>query len=272
MDSKYQHLASKIQAEAAQCSRRYYLVAIAGAPGSGKTTIAQQVAEKVKRANRNVDSNVQEARSPRFVCTAIPMDGFYYLRSTLDTFTNSDEAYRRRGAPWTFDAHKVVDFVRKLRHLADDRPVWEDVAVAAGTAANGTDETERRDGDEATICAPAFSHALKDPEPDMLSISPPQSMSDTSIAIVEGNYLLLDEPPWNEMAPLMDLRVFVAVNPELARERLARRHVRASIEPTMECAYERVDSNDTINGQLVSEKLVRQVDIVIQSLHENVIY
>ena len=58
-----------------------YLIAIAGIPGSGKTTLC----------------DVLRSRLPDAV--VIPMDGYHLPRSQLDA-----EGMRRRGAPYTFDA------------------------------------------------------------------------------------------------------------------------------------------------------------------------
>lgn len=82
---------------------RRVLIALAGPPGSGKTTIAKEVA---KRLNAGVDV-------PNTV--VVPMDGFHYTRAVLDTFPDPEEAHARRGAAFTFDAAGVVALVRQLR-------------------------------------------------------------------------------------------------------------------------------------------------------------
>lgn len=51
------------------------------------------------------------------------------------------------------------------------------------------------------ISAPSFDHAVKDPLPDAIAIS-----SRTKVVIIEGNYTLLDEDPWNSIADLVDDR------------------------------------------------------------------
>ena len=74
----------------------------------------------------------------------------------------------RRGAPWTFDAPKFFEAVKLL---------------AAG---------------ESDVSLPAFDHAKGDPEPDAVLVQ-----QNTKIVIVEGNYLLLDEPVWRDLATLV---------------------------------------------------------------------
>lgn len=48
---------------------------------------------------------------------------------------------------------------------------------------------------EISILAPSFDHATKDPVEDSIAIS-----SRTRIVIVEGNYTLLDQAPWRDVA------------------------------------------------------------------------
>jgi pantothenate kinase len=48
----------------------------------------------------------------------------------------------------------------------------------------------------------------------------------TRLLIAEGNYLLLDDHPWREIAGLLDDSWYVEVDDALRRERLARRHER----------------------------------------------
>lgn len=64
----------------------------------------------------------------------------------------------------------------------------------------------------------------------------------------------------------MDLRVFVDADPDLTRERVARRHVGTGIEETMESVYGRVDENDGVNGALVRERLCGGADVVVRSV------
>ena len=51
-------------------------------------------------------------------------------------------------------------------------------------------------------------------------------------------------------------RWFVDVQPDVARERLALRHLHAGIEKTMEDAVARAEDNDLPNGRLIRSKLI----------------
>lgn len=49
----------------------------------------------------------------------VPMDGFHLPRSSLEQFADSEAAFQRRGAPFTFDASAVVTLVRLLKSTCD---------------------------------------------------------------------------------------------------------------------------------------------------------
>ena len=103
----------------------------------------------------------------------------------MSTFDDAEVAFKRRGAPFTFDAKACVTLVKTLK----EAPVTKD--------------------GEADICitAPSFDHAAKDPVPEAIKIS-----SRTRLVIVEGNYTLLRQNPWNEIAEVCDERLVILVN------------------------------------------------------------
>lgn len=237
MDFEYIRLADTIRQQANQHTKPRYLVAIAGIPGSGKTTTAQAVVQQL-----NKDPSIHAA--------LLSMDGFHLPRSALDQLPNAKEAHIRRGAPWTFDVPRFVTFMHNLRH-------WSDKTPLAKPSSGPWSPKE-------TIQAPAFDHEAKDPVENGICITP-----DSNIIIVEGNYLLLDEPGWRDLAHLVDYRVFVDTDLQEARERTAKRHVLAGIEKTLEDGYRRVDSNDYLNGVSIREKLIGP-DLVVKSVSVNI--
>ena len=107
------------------------IVAIAGRPGAGKTTIAAEVA-------RTLNESCTRDR-PHYKAIVVGMDGYHLPRTALDA-----EGLRRRGAPWTFDADGVVGLVEQLKQ-----------------------STYRSMPD---ILAPSFDHAVKDPVADDVTI------------------------------------------------------------------------------------------------------
>jgi pantothenate kinase len=210
--------------ENASPTQHRIVVALAGPPGSGKSTIAAKV---VQRLN---------ATSTSPFAAIVPMDGFHLPRSTLDALPNKMEAYARRGASWTFNKHGVLELVNVL---SKSRSEASDV-----------------------IIAPAFDHAVKDPVEDGIRIT-----SDVKFVLLEGNYLLLNEEPWNQIHSLVDDTWFVDVDPDLARTRIAKRHIKAGIETTWEDAIIRAESNDLLNGVEIRNKLAKPA-VEIRSVEE----
>ncbi|KAL6693501.1 hypothetical protein J3F84DRAFT_396398 [Trichoderma pleuroticola] len=149
---------------------------------------------------------------------------------------NSAEAYARRGAPWTFDAAGVVRFVEEL--------------------------SESRFGaHRKTIMAPSFDHAIGDPVEGGITLG-----QEIQFVLLEGNYLLLDAEPWNKIRELVDETWFVDVDPTLATERIAKRHIQSGIELDWNGALKRVRDNDLPNGVQIRDKLLT-ADIKIESIH-----
>lgn len=150
----------------------------------------------------------------------VPMDGFHYDNAVL----NELGLRARKGAPETFDAVGFVHLLQRLRSGGDAAiPVFDraaDFARAAADLVTGADK----------------------------------------YLIVEGNYLLLNEKPWTDLAPLFDLTVFIDVpEVELDRRLIARwhRYGKSASE-----ARHWIDSNDMPNIRRVTQGS-RQADIVI---------
>ncbi|OBT49970.1 hypothetical protein VE04_08998, partial [Pseudogymnoascus sp. 24MN13] len=89
-----------------------YLVAISGIPGSGKTTLALAITARL-----NASHAASNPSSP-LLAVYVPMDGFHLTRAQLSAMPNAAEAHHRRGAPWTFDPQKLLDFVRAMKDPA----------------------------------------------------------------------------------------------------------------------------------------------------------
>jgi pantothenate kinase len=74
------------------------LVGIAGSPGAGKSTLAQELAAKLDRA------------------AVVPMDGFHLANAELRRLGRAD----RKGAPDTFDAAGYAALLRRLREATGE--------------------------------------------------------------------------------------------------------------------------------------------------------
>jgi pantothenate kinase len=70
------------------------VLGITGAPGAGKSTLAQRLADELAGA-----------------AVLVPMDGFHLANATLDRLGRR----ARKGAPDTFDAHGFAALLRRLR-------------------------------------------------------------------------------------------------------------------------------------------------------------
>jgi len=189
------------------------IVGIVGAPGSGKTTTARVIRERLQRKGLN--------------CVPLPMDGFHFYRKQLDLFESPAEAHKRRGAPFTFDAERFISVLSKIR-LAKE-----------------------------PVVAPDFDHRKKDPREDAICID-----EQAEVVIVEGNYLLLEEHPWNKVRPLLDASVFLDVDLETSMRRVVNRHVE-QLGLSREDALFRANSNDLPNAVLV-QNCVSNADFVIR--------
>ncbi|KAI9226342.1 MAG: phosphoribulokinase/uridine kinase [Piptocephalis tieghemiana] len=101
-----------IQADKEHASRSHRLVfALAGIPGSGKSTIAGKV-----------EQLVEEALGPGTM-VIVGMDGYHLTKAALTKMPNPHEALARRGAPWTFDADGFVQLVHQVQTSFLDDPI-----------------------------------------------------------------------------------------------------------------------------------------------------
>lgn len=77
------------------------VVAIAGVPGLGKTTVSALIAAELNK--RGIPTVV------------VPQDGYHLYRHQLQALPNAEEAIARRGAPFTFNCQRLVALIKSLR-------------------------------------------------------------------------------------------------------------------------------------------------------------
>jgi pantothenate kinase len=147
----------------------------------------------------------------------VRMDGFHLAQVELARLGRED----RKGAIDTFDALGYVSLLRRLR-----------------------------DGTEGIVYAPEFRRDIEEPVAGAVAVP-----AGTPLVVTEGNYLLVDEPPWNEVRLLLD-EVWYVTTPEDTRLRwLIERHIRYGRAPDAARAW--ALGTDQRNAQLVESTLSR---------------
>jgi len=148
------------------------------------------------------------------IIAVVPMDGYHLPRIELDKMPNRDEAYRRRGAHWTFDVKSLSNVLSQLVTMEGDVKVH------------------------------GWGHEIKDPSYDAITVS-----STTKIVIIEGLYLLLEEGDWaKDIVSKAAKRIFLDIDPAITIARGSKRNYEAGICQTMEDSIARWHSNDLQNG------------------------
>ena len=139
----------------------------------------------------------------------LPMDGYHLDDALLEKQGMRD----RKGAPHTFD---IAGFTHILQRISL--------------------------GDEIDIAVPVFDRSLE------LSRAAGRLIPRTARHIlVEGNYLLLDQPEWRDLAGFFTTTVMITAPRSLLERRLMQRW--QNLSPTQ--AREKCESNDLPNADLV---------------------
>lgn len=160
---------------------------------------------------------------------SVSMDGYHYYRRELDAMDDPEALHARRGAHWTFNAEAFVEAMR---------------LVKAGGA----------------LSLPTFQHGVGDPvEAGM------QLLESHTIVIVEGNYVLLDVAPWDQLAELFDDRWYVDTDVDLALDRLLQRQMQDNKRSEDEVRA-RIASNDRPNAELVHAVSRDHADVIISPM------
>lgn len=150
-----------------------------------------------------------------------PMDGFHLDNTELERLGLSGV----KGAPETFDATGFVRLVEQLTHA------------------------------ESRVLAPSFDRRADRTIDAAITVEPGDH-----IVIVEGNYLLLERPPWAALQELFHRTGYLEVNDATRVERLVARHVRHG--RSLEDAREFVRMSDEANAVIVAATRSR-ADVLI---------
>jgi pantothenate kinase len=97
--------------------------------------------------------------------------------------------------------------------------------------------------DDEIVYAPEFRREIEEPIAGAIAVLP-----QTRLVITEGNYLLLEQGAWAEVAALLDDSWYVAIDAGLRHQRLVTRHQRFGRSPD---AAAWVASTDEPNARLI---------------------
>lgn len=158
----------------------------------------------------HVVSQLNQPGAKNGTAALVPMDGFHLDIEGLKPLG----LVERRGAPETFDLPGLTQLLERIR-------------------------CERGD-----LRFPLFDRAQETSLIDAGTLS-----ADTGIVVVEGNYLLLNQPGWRSLGPLFDATVFLDVSLTTLEQRLMGRWL--SLGFSEHHAREKVEGNDLLNAQLV---------------------
>ena len=140
----------------------------------------------------------------------VPMDGFHLDNRILD----ARGLRARKGAPETFDLRGFARLMAELK--------------AGGE-----------------VIYPVFDRDL-----DLAIAGAGLVEPDCDLVVVEGNYLLFDEPGWRDLRGLWDLAVYLDVADDVLRERLTERWITHGLSAVD--ARARADANDLPNARSVA--------------------
>ena len=144
--------------------------------------------------------------------TVLPMDGFHLSRYQLARLGLLD----RKGAPESFDVLGFMALLARLREPMVAGPVY----------------------------APDYDREVHEPIAGRISFD-----GATRVVVVEGNYLLLQRPPWSGVGELLDATWFLECAESVRTDRLIERQVAGGKSP--QDARHWVDTVDRANAELI---------------------
>jgi hypothetical protein len=144
--------------------------------------------------------------------TTIGMDGFHHYQEYLlshTTIRNGEEIplVKIKGAPETFDLDRLLGRIKK---------------IASGESCGW----------------PEYNRMKHNPEEDVILV-------DGKIVLLEGNYLLLDEPGWSEIKKYADYSIKLTADENTLKRRLIDRKQKSGV--SLEEAETFVEFSDMVN-------------------------
>lgn len=157
------------------------------------------------------------------IAVVVPMDGFHRFNAELKAWG----IWELKGIPESFDAQSFVDLLQALKEQSGRR-----------------------------IGCPTFDRTLEEPTENGIFVEP-----EHKLVIVEGNYLLLANSPWNQIKPILDQTWYIDETLTAIKPRLLERHMKGG--RTKAQALEKMGSTDLANARLIkttrpgADKIIR---------------
>lgn len=159
------------------------------------------------------------------VAVGLPMDAYHMTNAKLETLG----LRQRKGAVQTFEAQQY------FKHLALVRDAGQRLSL------------------------PTFDRTIDEP----VFTGKPEHTADsaTRYVVTEGNYLLLDALPWTVIDQLADLRVWIDIPADRAKQQTVQRHIRFGRTPQE--AKHWYETNDQLNVDFISARS-RHADVIVR--------
>ena len=177
-----------------------------------------------------VAAEIVDALGPE-LAVLVPMDGFHLANVVLEALGRRD----RKGAHDTFDGAGYTNLLQRLHR--------------SSTVFDGRGAAD-------TVYAPEFRREIEEPIGSALPIP-----AGVPLVVTEGNYLLLDNEPWNRARALIDEVWFLAPGDDIRQHRLVLRH--EAYGKTPEAARAWASGTDQRNAELIQSTATR-ADLIIR--------
>lgn len=151
------------------------------------------------------------------LAAVLPMDGYHYD----DLYLVPAGLRPRKGAPMTFDVGGLYHTLKRMRAR-----------------------------DEVEVAVPVFDRKIEIARAGARVIP-----REVPVIVVEGNWLLLNQSPWDRLRPLFDVTVMVDVPEHVLRARLRGRWERLGLTEAEIIA--KLEENDLPNGRWVRDGSIR---------------
>lgn len=168
---------------------------------------------------------------PPLPAVAVSIDGWHWSNEQLDAMTIEGPGGEpvsmraRKGSPRSFDVEGIVRAMEALRDA------------------------------HMPLRVPGYDRRIHEVVPDAIIVPP-----GVRLVLLEGNYVLAREEPWNRVADRLDLGLYIEADPVRCREAVINRHVLGGLSRAE--AIARYEQNDRLNAEFAAAS-AQHADAVI---------